>query len=86
MEKNHFSREEAKERIIAASIKQFSEKGFDGTRVNEIAESADVNKALIYYYFENKEAILDQLSKKKYSPDDSRWKASYYERSTSLCQ
>ena len=61
MENNHFSREEAKERIIGASIKLFSEKGFDGTRVNEIAEAADVNKALIYYYFDNKEAILDQL-------------------------
>ena len=62
MEKGPIFKEEAKERIIAASIKLFSEKGFDGTRVNEIAESADVNKALIYYYFENKEAILDQLS------------------------
>jgi len=52
---------EAKERIINASVKLFSQKGFDATRVNEIAEAANVNKALIYYYFKNKEDILDYL-------------------------
>ncbi|HWR61463.1 MAG TPA: TetR family transcriptional regulator [Clostridia bacterium] len=52
---------ESKERILNASIKLFSEKGFDATRVNEIAEEAKVNKALIYYYFKSKEDILDYL-------------------------
>ncbi len=52
---------ESKERILKASIKLFSEKGFDATRVNEIAEAAEVNKALIYYYFKSKEEILDYL-------------------------
>ena len=52
---------ESKERILSASIKLFSEKGFDATRVNEIAETANVNKALIYYYFKSKEEILDYL-------------------------
>ncbi len=54
-------REEAKERIIKASVALFSEKGFDSTRVNEIADAADVNKALIYYYFKSKADILDYL-------------------------
>ena len=52
---------EAKERILNASIRLFSEKGFDTTRVNEIAEAASVTKALIYYYFKSKEEILDNL-------------------------
>jgi len=39
----------------------FSEKGYDGTRVDEIAQAAAVNKALIYYYFKSKEDILDHL-------------------------
>lgn len=52
---------EARERIINAAIKLFSEKGFDGTRVNEIAAAAKVNKALIYYYFKSKEEILDHV-------------------------
>ncbi len=52
---------ESRERILNASVKLFSEKGFDATRVNEIAEAAKVNKALIYYYFKSKEEILDYL-------------------------
>lgn len=51
----------AKERIISASLKLFSRKGFDATRVNEIADEANVTKALIYYYFKSKEEILDHL-------------------------
>lgn len=52
---------EAKERIINASIQLFSKKGFDAASVNEIAEQANVTKALIYYYFKSKEEILDYL-------------------------
>ncbi len=52
---------EARERIINASIELFSKKGFDGASVNEIAEQANVTKALIYYYFRSKEEILDYL-------------------------
>lgn len=56
--------EEAKERILNAAIELFSRKGFDATRVNEIAESAGVNKALIYYCFKSKLDILDTLLEK----------------------
>ena len=52
---------EAKDRILATSIELFSKKGFDGTSVNLIAKEANVNKALIYYYFKNKEEILDTM-------------------------
>lgn len=61
---NHLSkavREEARERILRAAMELFAQKGYDGTRINEIAEMAEVNKALIYYYFDNKQAILDSL-------------------------
>ncbi len=52
---------EARERILNASIELFSKKGFDAASVNEIAEQANVTKALIYYYFKSKEEILDSL-------------------------
>ena len=52
---------EAKERILRASIELFSKKGFDATSVTEIAQSAEVTKALIYYYFRSKEEIMDSL-------------------------
>lgn len=50
---------EAKERIIAAATELFSQKGYDATRVSDIASAANVNKALIYYYFQSKQDILD---------------------------
>ncbi len=53
--------EESKNRILDVAKRLFSEKGFDATRVDEIAQDAGVNKALIYYYFKSKEAILDHL-------------------------
>ena len=55
------SENRAKERILDAAVKLFAEKGFDGTTVNEIANKAQVNKALIYYYFDNKADIRDYL-------------------------
>ncbi|GLC29192.1 TetR/AcrR family transcriptional regulator [Clostridium omnivorum] len=52
---------EAKTKILKAAEAIFAEKGFDGARVDEIAKKAKVNKALLYYYFENKEKLLEEL-------------------------
>jgi len=48
-------------KILEAAEKLFAEKGFDGARVDNIAENAGVNKALIYYYFKSKQEILEEL-------------------------
>jgi AcrR family transcriptional regulator len=48
-------------RILAVSEKLFAKKGFDATCVADIAAAAGVNKALIYYYFKNKDAILEEV-------------------------
>ena len=53
--------ETAQEKIIAAAQALFSEKGFDATRVDDIARAAGINKALIYYYFKSKDDILTHL-------------------------
>lgn len=52
---------ETKLRILKAAEGLFAEKGFDGARVDDIAETAGVNKALIYYYFKSKRHILEEL-------------------------
>ena len=49
---------DSRERILDAARSEFAEKGFDGARVDEIAKRADVNKALIYYYFKGKDELL----------------------------
>jgi AcrR family transcriptional regulator len=53
--------EETKKRIISVAEQKFSDKGFDATRVDDIAKGAGINKALIYYYFKSKEDILNYL-------------------------
>lgn len=51
-------------KIIEAATEIFSEKGFDGARVDEIAARAKVNKAMLYYYFESKEKLLEEIVKR----------------------
>ena len=43
--------------IVAAALEEFAELGLAGARIDEIARSARVNKALLYYYFESKEHL-----------------------------
>ncbi|PWC13206.1 TetR family transcriptional regulator [Brenneria roseae subsp. americana] len=44
--------------ILDAATSEFAEKGFDGARVDQIAQRANVNKQLIYYYFVNKDELF----------------------------
>jgi AcrR family transcriptional regulator len=53
--------EKTRKKILATAEKLFAEKGFDGTGIQDIAKSAGVNKALIYYHFKNKQDIVDSL-------------------------
>jgi TetR/AcrR family transcriptional regulator len=52
---------ETQRRIFEASIVSFAEKGFAGSRTEEIAREAGVNKAMIYYYFESKENLYTTI-------------------------
>lgn len=52
-----------KERILEASAKLFSEKGFSAVGVREIASEAKVNVSMISYYFNGKNGILIELMK-----------------------
>lgn len=52
---------DSKTRILKVAERIFAEKGYDAARVDEIAREAQVNKALIYYYFKSKEDILNAL-------------------------
>ena len=63
---NHFDEElfdnrSVRERILAEAARLFSQKGYDATRISEIADAANMNKALLYYYFKNKEDVLGTL-------------------------
>lgn len=46
-------------RILAAATAEFAEHGLAGGRVDRIAAAAQTNKAQLYHYFGNKEALFD---------------------------
>ena len=54
---------ESRAAILQAAAKEFAEHGIAGARTDAIAREARVNKALLYYYFRDKEtlygAVLD---------------------------
>jgi TetR/AcrR family transcriptional regulator len=52
------SAEVSRGRIIKAAIDEFSAKGFDGARVDELARRSGVNKTLIYQYIGNKDRLF----------------------------
>ncbi|HTU41532.1 MAG TPA: helix-turn-helix domain-containing protein, partial [Candidatus Aquilonibacter sp.] len=55
--------EESRAAILHAAAREFAEQGIAGARTDSIARTARVNKALLYYYFKDKEtlygAVLD---------------------------
>lgn len=49
------------DRIRAAARDAFTEQGFSGTTVDEIARKAGVNKATLYYHIGDKEALYAEV-------------------------
>jgi TetR/AcrR family transcriptional regulator len=57
--------EASRNSILEAALAEFAREGLAGARMDAIAEAAGVNKALLYYYFRDKDtlygAILDRF-------------------------
>jgi TetR/AcrR family transcriptional regulator len=53
--------ERSRAAILDAAIEEFAEHGIAGARTDAIARAAGVNKALLYYYFKDKEAIYQAV-------------------------
>jgi AcrR family transcriptional regulator len=49
--------------IMEAALAEFAEKGFENASVRDVAKRADVNVAMISYYFGSKEKLLEALFK-----------------------
>ena len=63
------------EKIFEAATDVFVEKGLDGARMQDIADHAGINKALLHYYFRTKDklfnAVFEMIAKKifkKFAP------------------
>jgi TetR/AcrR family transcriptional regulator len=53
--------------ILKAAMAEFASAGVEGARTDEIARAAGVNKALLYYYFRDKEALYGAVLDEVYS-------------------
>ena len=49
----------AEEKILAAAQKVFMTKGMAGARMQDIANEAGINKALLHYYFTDKDKLFE---------------------------
>ena len=49
------------EKILAAAKKVFISKGMSGARMQDIADEAGINKALLHYYFRSKEKLFEVI-------------------------
>lgn len=49
------------EKILSAARKVFRKKGMMGARMQEIADEAGINKALLHYYFRSKEKLFEKV-------------------------
>lgn len=49
------------EKIFEAAFRVFQLKGFKGARMQEIADEAGINKAMLHYCFKNKELLFEAV-------------------------
>lgn len=49
------------EKILIAARQVFIEKGLAGARMQDIADKAEINKAMLHYYFKNKEMLFEVI-------------------------
>ena len=52
---------DTKEKILEKALELFSQKGYEGTNINELMASVGLVKSAVYRHFESKEEIWDAL-------------------------
>ncbi|MBC7535721.1 MAG: TetR/AcrR family transcriptional regulator, partial [Ferruginibacter sp.] len=72
--------------ILENAERLFAEKGYDGTTVRDIAETAGVNLAMISYYFGSKEKLMEALFKHRMAATQARLENIVSNNSLSLSQ
>lgn len=53
--------------ILNAAETIFQQKGMDGARMQEIADEAGINKALLHYYYRSKQLLFEAVFKSAFS-------------------
>lgn len=55
------------EQILSAAKSIFQSKGMDGARMQEIADKAGINKAMLHYYYRSKQLLFEAVFKNAFS-------------------
>jgi len=58
---------EARDRLRAAALDQFTQRGYAATTIRELCEAAGITKPVLYYYFKSKEGLYLDLMGGAYS-------------------
>jgi AcrR family transcriptional regulator len=61
------SRADARERILAAAVRQIAAEGIDGVRIARIAMAAGVSTSLVHYHFATRESLLAEALEYSYA-------------------
>jgi AcrR family transcriptional regulator len=64
-------RSDTRAKIQQVAVELFTEHGYEGTSLREIAERLDVTKAALYYHFKSKEDIVTSLVEDYYKQMDA---------------
>ena len=67
---------DTRERILAAALELFSERGFAGTNIRELSALLGMGKSSLYRHFESKEAIWNALLDEMIAYYDARFGSS----------
>lgn len=59
--------ESTEEKILEAAKSVFQSKGMDGARMQEIADTAGINKAMLHYYYRSKQLLFEAVFKNAFS-------------------
>lgn len=61
MTDDKLEKESTEEKIFEAAREVFHQKGFDGARMQEIADRANINKSMLHYYYRSKDKLFEKV-------------------------
>ncbi len=65
---DHFSPAVRQSRILDAAEQAFADHGYAGASLREIVRKAGVNLATVYYYFDSKERLMQEVLRRRFGP------------------
>ena len=63
----HTEKTDKKDQIIHAALELFGKQGYEGTSIRDICQEANVNLAMVNYYFGSKEGLFAAMIERKAS-------------------